>query len=238
MKAICKPRWAVSWAALLMLTSGCTTLMWPSKAHFVKSGPHNPVVEIMCLWQPGEGQDSQGHPTRGFAGQIMFFTRNEAQAAQVDGTVRIYVFDDVGTIEEQGRPIKEFELTSEQWNANLYESALGAKYQVFVPYTRPGGYQAYCAIRVQFNPADGGPPVFSRMASVELPGRRRPRSSTTNRPQLPQQKPMPEPTGVFKVTTRQVPELPLEGSLGPRQNFSTDWARLNAAARNAAEQVR
>src|SRR5690606_32739745 len=40
--------------------------------------------------------------------------------------------------------------------------------------SRPGTYEATCAIRVRYTPAAGGPPVFSRMATIALPGRRRP----------------------------------------------------------------
>ncbi len=134
----------------------------------------NPVVEIVCLWEPGEGVGIDNGPARGFVGQLLFMTSAEPEPARVDGDIRIYLFDDQGTIEEQGKPIHQFDFSAEAWNRYLRETNIGAGYQIFVPYTRPGGYQAKCTLRVRYTPADGGPPVFSRMTTVSLPGRRRP----------------------------------------------------------------
>lgn len=163
-------------AALLGLT-GCAelSLFTLSRApQFLEPDAMHPVTEILCLWEPSDGTNLEGQPTRGFAGQMFFFTRGRAESAKVNGTVTLYLFDDHGTPEEQARPAQQMEFTSDQWNYFLTLPKVGPAYQLFLPYSRPGTYEATCAIRVRYTPADGGPPVFSRMATIALPGRRRP----------------------------------------------------------------
>ena len=77
----------------------------------------NPAVEILTLWQSSDGPGPQGVPIRGFGGQIYFFTQNKGAPVLVNGKVRIYVFDDHGTAQEQGRPIGEYDFDSANWNA-------------------------------------------------------------------------------------------------------------------------
>lgn len=137
------------------------------------ASPRMPVGEIICLWEPAEGLGLDGLPTRGFAGQILFFSPGRPQPLKVNGDVRIYVFDDHGTQEEQSRPIHYFDFTGDAWNAFLRDTNIGGAYQMFVPYTRKTALQSNCSIRVRYTPADGGAPVYSKMASLSLPGRAR-----------------------------------------------------------------
>lgn len=146
---------------------------------FPEATPMDPVREIVCLWEPGEGIGLDGLPTRGFAGQILFFTGGHAEPAKVDGDVRIYVFDNHGTPEEQQRPIHQFDFDGGSWNTYLHDTNMGAAYQVFIPYTRKGGYGADCALRVRLTPKDGLP-VFSKMATIQLQGRAFPGDTTTS----------------------------------------------------------
>jgi hypothetical protein len=130
-------------------------------------------VEVVCLWEPAEGTGLDHLPARGFAGQILFITPRHEEPVQVDGKVRVYVFDDCGTIEEQQQPIHQFVFDSTSWNAFLHETNLGAAYQLFIPYTRPDMHQAACSLRVCYEPADGQP-VYSKFAKVSLPGSAKP----------------------------------------------------------------
>jgi hypothetical protein len=142
-----------------------------------KATAKNPVIDVLCLWEPAEGTGTDNLPARGFAGQILFITPAAAEAAQVDGKVRIYVFDDVGTPEEQQTPIHQFDFDGKAWNAFMRESNLGAAYQLFIPYTRKGDHQATCALRVRYESPDGRP-VLSKMAHVVLAGRKKEAAAT------------------------------------------------------------
>src|SRR4029077_4333933 len=95
-------------AAVLLTLAGCAApgLFKFSKDEFPKSGPKNPVVRVLGLWQPTEGI-SGNKQSRGFSAQVLFFSQNIDIPAQVDGEVRVYVFDDQGPPEEVAKPIHE-----------------------------------------------------------------------------------------------------------------------------------
>lgn len=155
--------------------SGCASFTavvpWKHLRQAETDTPQNPVMQVLCLWQPSEGRDPEGVPCRGFAGQIFFLANRSALPIKVTGSVRVYVFDDQGTPEEQARPIHQFEFENEAWNKHLQTSTLGPAYNVFIPYTRRGTHAAVCTVRLRYSPGEG-PAIFSDMAKIPLPGRR------------------------------------------------------------------
>ncbi len=164
----------------LCLLAGCQSLdlnLPPLGHRLPQATEKDPVVEVLCLWEPAEGTGLDKLPARGFAGQILFMTPRHKEPVQVDGKLRIYVFDDYGTIEEQQQPIHQFTFDSTTWNAFLRETNLGAAYQVFIPYTRPGMHTAVCSLRVCYESPDGEK-LYSRFAKVTLPGKPKPETAT------------------------------------------------------------
>jgi len=166
-------------AGALTAGSGCASL--DLDLPFVgqklpKSDAQHPVTNIVCIWQPGEGQDSKGFPTRGFAGKVMFSAPGYNQPVQVNGNVRVHVFDDFGDIEEQKKPIHTFEFLNGAWNQYLHDTNIGAAYQLFIPYTRNGSHEASCAIRVEYESPEGHR-TFSDLVNVTLAGTPRPKAT-------------------------------------------------------------
>src|SRR6188474_3099040 len=104
----------LAWMGTLAGCSATSLFKWGGDG-FVHSGPKNPVSEVVSVWQPGEGTDGDGKMTRGFVGQLYFFTANNPSPVVVDGTVRVYLFDDQGTPEEQIKPIHQFDFSPEAW---------------------------------------------------------------------------------------------------------------------------
>lgn len=170
-------------ALCLTILSGCQSLdmgvMRPGRS-IPEATPRDPVREVVCLWEPGEGLGLDGQPARGFAGQMLFFTAGNPDPVRVDGDVSIFVFDNLGTVEEQAKPIHQFDFSSEAWNTYLRDTNVGAAYQLFIPYTRKGGYSADCVLRVRVTP-ENGLPVYSKMSTIHLSGLRRPDESTPSR---------------------------------------------------------
>jgi hypothetical protein len=82
--------------AMSLSSTGCSMLGWQKDREVVRviEDPRQPVSEIICLWQPAEGQDMDGLPCRGFAGQLLFFAVGNEAPAEVGGEVMIYIFDD------------------------------------------------------------------------------------------------------------------------------------------------
>jgi len=134
------------------------------------AGEKNPVVQVLTMWQPGEGPGIDGKTTRGFVGQIYLFTAKSPIAAKARGLVEVYVFDDHGSEEEQTKPLHQFRYEPDSWELLGQPGKLGQVHTLFVAYTRPGKHKAQCSLRVTFTP-DKGLPVHSEMSYVTLPGR-------------------------------------------------------------------
>ena len=150
---------------------GCTVFTSPVTSLYEKISPkvEPPIINILCLWQPGEGRDGEGLPTRGFVGQIFFFGAGSKTPVEVGGDVNIYVFDDFDTSNDQGKPIHIFEFEGGSWRNYTTTSNIGTAYQVFIPYTRKGNHQVECTLRIKYTTADGQP-VYSDASNVILSG--------------------------------------------------------------------
>ena len=162
----------------LVMVTGCTSLSQLSPyrtAKYKEEGPATPVVKVIGIWQPGEGQTPDHRPARGFAGQLMFFSPGIQKPIRVHGDVSIYVFDNEGDYENQVEPLSVFTFTDEEWNYFFHESKLGATYQVFIPYMKKGSHGADCSIRIKYEPKDGMK-IYSQVARITLSG---PRSSNS-----------------------------------------------------------
>lgn len=149
---------------------GCASITnFAAMRNIPVASPTNPVTDLACIWQQGEGRDDRGMPCRGFCGQLMFTTYGSKKPAIVQGGVTVYVFDNIGTIQEQTKPFATFEFTPEQWAGFQRRTNLGMTYQLFIPYTRPGGRESDCQVHVKFTPV-GGSPIFSHPESISMRG--------------------------------------------------------------------
>ena len=171
-------RYSVFLIALLAF-SGCTTTSlfskFTHKQKFPKATASDPAVRCLCLWEPAEGTGVDNMPARGVSGQIFFFTRGGASAVEVDGDVRIFLFDDQGSAEVQAQPLHQFDFLAGTWKAHLTSTQFGPAYQLFVPYSRKGRHQTELALRVRLTPSSGSP-LYSDIANVVLPGYERPKA--------------------------------------------------------------
>lgn len=226
-------------AAVLALTMlpGCHSarqLVRRPSAPVPVATAENPIIESICIWEPSEGIGLDEKPTRGFAGKLMFFTAANAEPVQVNGDVKIYLFDDHGTVEEQSKPIHQFEFPQQVFQKYMTQTDLGVAYQLFIPYTRKSPYAADCAIRVKVQP-ENGRPVYSKMAAVVLDGPQSPEMMAAARRQAiiqqasyetaakerpPQQAPTPEQAAAYFGAAA----LPK-----PAPSNSADLQRLKAA---------
>jgi hypothetical protein len=163
------------WAVLLVaaLLPGCAStgggLFKFGDRDFPKADEKHPVTRVMALWQPSTGTGLDGLTCRGFAGQIFFFAGEDELPAEVNGDVRIYVFDDQGSREDQVKPLHEFNFPADTWKHYLAKTKLGPTYVLFIPYSRKGQHPAQCSLRLRFT-APNGAVVHSDMVNVSLPG--------------------------------------------------------------------
>ncbi len=163
----------ILWLCSCVAVPGCTTpglfSKWTHRNDTPKATATNPALRILCMWQPADGVGVDEKPARGVAGQIFFFTRGGVMPVEVDGDVRVFLFDDQGSEEQQGTPLEQFDFVKGSWKAQLVGTQFGPAYQLFVPYGRKGHHQTELALRVRLTPPSG-PVIFSDMAKVVLPG--------------------------------------------------------------------
>lgn len=126
-----------------------------------------PVSRILCLWEPAEGQGIDGKPTRGFAGQIMFFSYGERSPIRVHGKVRVFEYADFDPEEPEPVPIHLFEFSDGGWNAHRSTGTLGESYNIFLPYVEKRNGQVDCGLRVEFE-TDEGKVISSPFTEITL----------------------------------------------------------------------
>ena len=172
-------------AIALACSSGCTTSglfsSWTHKDEVPKATSKNPAVRCLCLWEPAEGTGVDNKPARGVAGQVFFFTRDSVSSVAIEGDVRIFMFDDQGSEEEQSKPLHQFDFKDNTFQAFMTPTQFGPSYQLFVPYSRKGRHQAELAVRVRLA-QEGAPPVFSDITKVVLNGHERIKPKATDEP--------------------------------------------------------
>jgi len=154
---------------LMLTTVGCATFdLTHIDLRSRKATARNPAIRIVCLWEPAEGRDPKGVPCKGFAGQVLFLTSSSLPVS-VEGDIRVYLFDDQGTAEDQAKPLHQFDFDTGAWAQHYSYGTLGPAYNVFIPYMRRGPNDATCALRVRLTPKKG-PAIFSDMTSIKLLG--------------------------------------------------------------------
>lgn len=162
---------------LLLATAGCAdTAFIQSRGKFLR-GVHNKTqarqaARILCLWEAAEGQGLDGQPSRGFAGQILFFGPGDAAPFPVHGTIRIFEYDNFDPNENSPKPIHAFVFDDGGWNAHRSESTMGESYNVFLPYVKHHAGRAKCALKVEFT-AENGRTISSPITEVSLQARQK-----------------------------------------------------------------
>ncbi len=114
-----------------------------------------PVAKILCLWEAAEGQGLDERPSRGFAGQIMFFTYGDPSPIKVNGKVRIFEYADFDADEVDPTPVHKFTFDAGAWSAHHTVSTVGHTYNVFLPYVVKTSGPATCGLRVEIETEDG-----------------------------------------------------------------------------------
>jgi len=156
-------------SALFISTAGCssTSLLKVPAAMLDSVRPQKSVGKILCLWEPAEGQGIDEKPSRGFAGQILFFAPGEASPIKTKGIVRIFEYADFDSDQEDPKPIHQFNFDSGAWAAHHTESTLGHSYNVFLPLVQKRKGHVVCALRVEYE-SESGQIVSSPYTSVTL----------------------------------------------------------------------
>jgi len=176
-----------SWLWLLLVcvsvaaTQGCssTALVFRDPARLVrepslligKPRVEKHVVRIVALWEASNGKGIDEKPSRGFAGQILFFGPKVLTGARVRGHVNIYQYDNFRRDSDDDiEPLHTFSFDPDVWDLHHTEGTLGHSYCCFIPYMRKHKGQVNCGLKVEFV-AEDGHSVSSEITEILLPSR-------------------------------------------------------------------
>lgn len=167
-------------AASILTVSGCasssflktSSALLKAPVNFVsgKSQPKS-VAKILCLWEAAEGQGLDEKPSRGFAGQVMFFEHGNPTPTQVVGDVVIYQYKDYDPDAEEHTLLHTFRFDSGAWKAHRTKGTLGDSYNVFLPFTEKHKDRVTCALRVEIT-LENGRKISSPYTEVNLAGKK------------------------------------------------------------------
>ena len=130
------------------------------------------ISKILCLWEAAEGQDVDGTPSRGFAGQILFFEHGRPSPVKVKGEVVISLYKDYDVNADEHHLISTFKFDAKAWSVHLAEGSLGESYNVFVPFSENHNDRVTCALRAEVTLENGGK-ISSPYSEVILGGKQR-----------------------------------------------------------------
>lgn len=166
--------------ALAFSTIGCSTssflkssgAMIKAPMELISGNSHSQSIsKVLCLWEAAEGQSVGGSPSRGFAGQILFFEHGKPSPVKVNGDVVIYQYKDFDPDAEEHQLVHTFRFDAKSWKVHLADGALGESYNVFLPLSEKKKEQVTCALRVELT-LDSGRKVSSPFTEVTLGGKK------------------------------------------------------------------
>lgn len=175
------PRFSTAICALAILTmAGCSTSSFvKTSGAFLKapmslvSGKSHSqsVAKVLCLWEAAEGQGLDEKPSRGFAGQVLFFEHGNPSPVKVVGDVVIYQYKDYDPDAEEHTLLHTFRFDSGAWQAHRAKGTLGDSYNVFLPFAERHKDRVTCALRVELT-TESGRKVSSPYTEVTLAGKK------------------------------------------------------------------
>ena len=129
------------------------------------------VAKILCLWEAAEGQGLDEKPSRGFAGQIMFFEYGNPTPVEIACDIVIYQYKDYDPDAEEHTLLHTFRFDSGAWQAHRAKGTLGDSYNVFLPFAEKHKDRVTCALRVEATLEDGRK-ISSPYTEVNLAGKK------------------------------------------------------------------
>lgn len=163
----------------LAATAGCSTSSFMKTSGAILKAPINMVSgdshpqsigKILCLWEPAEGQGLDEKPSRGFAGQVMFFEHGNPTPVKVVGDVTIYQYKDYDPDAEEHTLLHTFRFDSGAWQVHRTKGTLGDSYNVFLPFAQKHKDRTTCALRVELT-LKNGRKISSPYTEVVLAGK-------------------------------------------------------------------
>ncbi|MDA7951710.1 MAG: hypothetical protein MPJ24_09510 [Pirellulaceae bacterium] len=128
-------------------------------------------VRIVSTWVDRILQSAGNKPVRGLGGRIYFFNKANKPIA-VDGTLTVYLFDDVENSGHSSVPKKKYVYTQENFASHkTKDKDLGISYNIWVPWGDIRGEEKELAVVPVFT-TSSGQVITGKQVKQRLPGSR------------------------------------------------------------------
>jgi hypothetical protein len=168
--------WATGLALTCVIFTGCnawkqSSLSWlPWNRTKVSESPYQQPVRMAVIWTETSLNPPNKPPVRGFGGRIFFFN-NRNQPIPVDGQLVVYAYDETDVEHPKREPDRRYVFTPEQFTEQYRETALGASYNVWLPWDAVGNPQRSITLMPVFTSVNGNKIIDQNLFSKHvLPG--------------------------------------------------------------------
>ena len=156
---------------LFALSCGCQIapkdkpFKWPWKKDESKPLPDRilPVWTDSVLHQPNQPG------VRGFGGRIYFYSKDDTDPIEIDGSLAVYVFDADDININSQKPLRKFVFTADQFNDHMSKTSIGPSYSIWLPWGEIGGPPRRLSLIARFEGRDGGTTISDPTIKL-LPG--------------------------------------------------------------------
>ena len=154
---------------LAALMSGCSTVNIRESLLWNNREEPTPTSRILAIWSDTVLTSPGTAPMRGFGGRVFFYSDDEPDPIQVDGSVTVYAFDAQRTDQTNVAPEKKFVFPASNLSGHYSKCALGHSYSFWLPWDKVGGPTRQISLIVRFEGTDGSV-VMSDASRKLLPG--------------------------------------------------------------------
>jgi len=144
----------------------------PTATNFFGGPTDEPVCKVVCWWDRNVrfAQDTKhdGAPFAGLAGQVFFFGIDEGHTIAPRGEIVAEWYDITGPLEANAQPLWRCVYKAEDLHRMKQKGPVGPAYTLFLDWPNYRPQVQRVLVRVRFNPANGGDPVFADWAQITL----------------------------------------------------------------------
>ncbi len=156
---------------VMLLLSGCQIapkdkpFSWPWKKDSVKPLPDR----ILTVWTDSVLHQPNQAGVRGFGGRVYFYTKDNTDPIEVDGSLAVYVFDADEIDVSAQKPLRKFMFTADQFGSHMSKTSIGPSYSVWLPWGEIGGPPRRLSLITRFEGKEGGTTISDPIIKL-LPG--------------------------------------------------------------------
>lgn len=143
-------------AGVLAMAAGCSSMNLATVPFIGEPGgkPQSPG-SVVAIWSDSMRHEPGQPAQRGFAGQLMFYGKDQDKPVKVEGSLQVYAFDEEGRDPVNVKPDRKYVFTEEQLAGRFAQGKLGPCYTVWIPWDSTGGPQKEVSLIARFVDKEG-----------------------------------------------------------------------------------